>query len=193
MILINTSITGAFMKTFDAPKDENGKPYWVPIVVKNRDYLVGFTEAYRLLANIYSVPLSELSKTISSDRFNDVLFDGSRIKDISKKELKEKVRNMIFIPDREEHVENDGEVYEQNLLTVECEHCGMFYSFKNCKEIPDVSTDCQICGRKLIIYTDLDDEDIEYEGEGQEVIENIVNEIHQAFFNDGDKENDNEI
>lgn len=175
-----------FMKKFDMPKDENGNLYWIPIVIKNKDYLVGFIESFRLMATVYDVPLSELGKTLSSDRFNDVMLDGTRIKDLTKKQLKEKVKDMILQPDRSEHIENDTDIYEKSVLTIDCTYCGMFYSFDTYEEIPEESCDCQICGKKILLYTGVNDNEIEYEGTDAD-IEGIVQEIHEELFNDGEE------
>jgi hypothetical protein len=183
---INTYITNeVFMSKFELPRDEDGKLYWVPIVVRNKDYLLGFIDSYRLLASLYDIPLSELSRTVSSDRFNDVLYDGTRVKDLTKKQLKEKVKEMLLMPSRNEHIENHSGLYEENILTLDCPHCGMFYSFKNIKDIPEETSKCVTCGKVILLYTNTYDEDITYEG-GKERIEEAVNDIHKDIFKNGE-------
>jgi hypothetical protein len=170
------------------PKDENGKIYWIPIVMKNKDYLVGYIEAYKTLSIIYEIPVSELHHTLSSsDRFNDVLQDGTRMRDLSNEELKNKLKEMISVPNKGGHPENDEELYKDIILTIDCVHCNMFYSFKKIEEIPDESLNCSTCGKTLILYTNLNEDEIIYEG-GRDQIDKAVKEITKELLKE--KEDD---
>lgn len=175
------------MKKFESPLDENNKPYWVPIVTKNLDNLKGFLHAYTMLAEIYDLPLEELNKMLSSDRFNDVLYDGSRVRDLSDVELKKKIQKMIFVPDRESHIENTGEIYTENILTVDCVNCGMHYGFDNANYLPEENFDCSCCNRRLIHYTNLDDDEFYYDGFTKDQINDIVTELHKDFLKGDDE------
>jgi transposase-like protein len=176
------------MKKIDLPKDENNKLYWIPVVVKNKDYLVGFIESFKSMAVIYEIPLTELDKMFCSDRFNDIMKDGIRIQDLTRNELKEKVKNIILQADRSEHIENDTDLYENNYLTIDCPHCGMFYSFSEIEDIPNENFKCQTCGKTILFYTNLNDDEIEYEGKRSDVLEQVVQEIHRELFKSEDEE-----
>lgn len=174
------------MKKLELPKDKNGKLYWIPVVVKHKDYLMGYIDSFRVLSTLYDIPLNDLNKTLSSDRFNDILQDGSRVRDLSKEQLKEKMKSIILQPSREEHIENDTSLYEDNLLTIDCPHCGMFYSYEETEDIPDKTTKCVTCGKIILLYTDIDDSEIVYEGK-PDMIEEVVKDIHNDFFRGEDE------
>jgi ribosomal protein S27E len=140
-----------------------------------------------MLANVWDIPRSELTKVISSDRFNDVLQDDSRIRNLSKKELKEKIKGFMLEQNKDdEHQENDESLYKDYLLTVDCMGCGMFYSFTHHNEIPNEDFCCGTCGRTLIHYTGKDDELFEYEG-NQPIIDEVVKEIQNEIMGDDEK------
>lgn len=180
------------MKKFETPLDSEGKPYWIPIVTKNLDYLKGFLHSYILLAQIYGLPLAELNKMISSDRFNDILYDGTRIRDISDKELKEKVQDIVYAPARNLHIENTGKIYEESILTVDCGGCGMHYSFIDENVLPAGNFDCSCCGRRLIHYTNEDDATFYYDGYTKDQINDIVSELHKDFLSTEDDDSGEE-
>ncbi len=172
------------LKEFNPPKDKDGNIYWIPVVAKNRDYLLGYIDSYKLLASVYDVPLSEISKTISSDRFNDILSDGTSISGMTKEELKEKVKNIIFKVDRSDNDENDESIYDEYLLNLDCS-CGMFYGFKEYKEIPFKNMACPQCGKLLIYYTYMNDFDFEDKNK-KEILEEIIAEINDDIISDGE-------
>jgi len=153
---------------YNAPKDEYGKEYWVPIVVKNKEYLVGFilsqiifkdiiTEAMQSETNNPNIRLNvDIIEELSSGRLNDVLLDGRRESTLTNVEKQEFLQTIISqkvseYSNKNEHVENK----KQNLsiLNIDC-LCGYgYYSWKNVKDIPDTDFKCQCCGKYLIQYT----------------------------------------
>lgn len=171
------------LKIFKAPVDEKGKPYWVPIVVKNKEYLIGYLECYRTMCASHGLNPDDLIVALGSDRLNDILPDGSKIKNLTRIELKRKVKDMMMKPVRDDHPENQDDLYMDNALAMGCKNCGMFYLFKEHEEIPENDFACSCCSRELIIYTETYDDDFDYDGEeGQ--IEEIVSEIQKELLGD---------
>ena len=73
---------------YDPPKDKNQKPYWVPIVAKNKDYLIGFLDGVHIALDMLDASFIGLQIALGSDRLNDILPDGRRISNLSKTEFK---------------------------------------------------------------------------------------------------------
>jgi len=166
-------------KYFNSPLDENNNPYWVPIVTKDKSYLLGFINAYRFVADLHGMPPSDLIIALSSDRFNDIMIDGSRIHKSTKKQLKEKFKKWYYDEDREsDHSENDENILDEYFLSISCPNCNMFYAFKNDKEIPDVDFKCATCGQTLISYTYESDDYFDFDGDAS-MVEEIVDEINK--------------
>jgi len=154
----------------------DNKPYWVPIVVKNKDFLVGYIKGFNLIKEIIedsarkldmNLNFGDIELCLDSSRFNDITEDGRYERDLSRNELEEyyksaiqKKINRISI----EHPENGGNVFNDNVLTVEC-NCGLgIYSYKHYDDIPDKPVNCQVCGKKIIDYTQYDDSEFEFDG-----------------------------
>lgn len=137
--------------------------YFVPVVVKNRDYLVGFLtalDAFSLGSSKIDMVLSE-----SSAKFNDVLPGGLRRRNIS---LEDQIGIMIDYRMKMSAVEDfenleELEAREDKFLEINCE-CGNYYSFDSAEQIPSSSLKCDICGKHLIDYTNRNDADFEYDG-----------------------------
>jgi len=163
------------------PKDKDGKEYWISIVIKNRDTLVGFLEAFKNFCKFYEIPTAtDVNVIISSDRFNDVLPDDSRMRTYSRDELKEKILSMIGKEqERSEKEESDGYLLQDNILNLDCNTCGMFYSFDNSREIPEDDFECQ-CGRKLIHYINVDADSVKYDG-NESFIDSVMEEINEEM------------
>ena len=158
---------------FNPPLDENKNPYWIPIVVKNRDYLLGYIHGYNFISEMTGTTLKEMHISISSDRFNDILSDGSRIQNLSRVELKEKIRNFY---NNSEHPDNADDILEDHLLSLSCS-CGIYYTFDGKDEIPEKDTCCSTCNKSIIEYTHRDDDCFEYDGE-QGDVEAIIKELN---------------
>lgn len=139
------------------------RDYFVPVVVKNRDYLVGFLtalDAFSLGSSKIDMVLSE-----SSAKFNDVLPGGLRRRNIS---LEDQIGIMIDYRMKMSAVEDfenleELEAREDKFLEINCE-CGNYYSFDSAEQIPSTNLKCDICGKHLIEYTNRNDEDFEYDG-----------------------------
>lgn len=145
----------------------NNKPYWVPIVVKNRDYLIGYLKGVLLLEDILSDSLKMLGLKLNLDiidlfldssRFNDIIEDDRRESEMSTDEKKKFLINLInekIHKLNNPHVEN--QIHYGDILNVDCK-CGLgFYSWKKEKDIPKKDFKCSVCGRLLIQYTGHDD------------------------------------
>lgn len=153
----------------------NGKKYWVPVVVKNKDYLAGYLEGMSLMGDMIidslqkngiEINTNEIELFLDSSRFNDILKDGRRESELSDTEKKKMLYEIIeekMTRVKEHHVENNIE-NDDSVLSIEC-LCGYgFYSWETVYDIPDKKFDCVHCGRRLIDYTKKDDYEFEYDG-----------------------------
>ena len=154
--------------------------FWIPIVIKNRDTLIGFLEAFKNFCSFYDIPSSsDVNVIISSDRFNDILPDDSRMRNYTREGLKEKILVMIKKEEeRGEHEGNSEDILQDNLLNLDCSECGMFYPFTNSQMIPKENFCCENCGRQLILYTKKDADEIAFDGD-EEIVEKIMDEINK--------------
>lgn len=159
---------------YKAPTIDN-KVYWVPIVAKNRDYLMGYIKGCQ---NVEDIILDSLNNAgmdlkglhidlcLDSSRFNDVLENGLRESDLSREEINryyEKLIKQKFERVTEKHPENEAGILDAYFLTVECP-CGLgIYSFQR-NEIPDKQFKCAECGRIIIDYTGHDDFEYDFDG-----------------------------
>ena len=167
-------------KYFNTPLDENNKPYWIPIVVKDKSYLLGFINAYHFICDVrgYEGDKIELEMALGSDRFNDVLTDGSRIKNLNREQLKKKIKKIYFDNETNNHPENSEGILNQYYLSFSC-NCGMFFAFKEENEIPEEDFKCVTCGRTLISYVHENDDYFNFDGivgDVDKIIEEINNE-----------------
>lgn len=153
----------------------NKRPYWIPIVCKNRDYLIGYLNGIDLveftLADIFKqlkidFNFKDLDLFLDSSRFNDALEDGRR-----EHELGEEEKKNLFIKMFQNNLNNmsNNEYKENNtkyndVLRIECV-CGLgFYGWKEYDDIPAEQFTCSECGRVLIDYTGNDDYKYEFDG-----------------------------
>jgi len=150
------------METFNAPIDQYGTPYWVPVVVKNKDWLVAFLYGYNsangqvnaaCTAGGLDVTFEITNLPINSMRYNNILPNGRDISKMSDIEI-EKYLNTINENEMSKlnssHPENKT---NKAILNVECT-CGLgFYSWNSENEIPNESLKCSNCEKYLIIYT----------------------------------------
>lgn len=168
-------------KYFNAPLDENNKPYWIPIVIKNKDYLIGFMNAYDLVCDLHGFNRKEIDISLSSDRFNDILLDGTRMQTLSREELKKKLRILFYSHINATHQENSADVLSDDFLSVSCT-CGMYYSFKDENDIPLEDTKCTTCGKYILMYTNMNDSEFTFDGESgdiNKIIKELNNEIER--------------
>ena len=159
---------------YNAPLDDEGKPYYVPVVAKNRDYLVGYINGMEtsksLLSEIFEqmgldMDLDLVEVILDSTRFNDVLETGQRESEMTDDELKEYIYSVVENVTTQidsDNVENN--VGYDQVLSVECT-CGLgFYSWDSIVNIPHESVKCSNCGRYVIHYTGVDDYFYEFDG-----------------------------
>jgi len=161
------------------PKDETGKEYFLPVVVENKAFLKGFLLAYNILASTQNLSLKNISVCLSSIRFNDILFDDTRIGDLSRPQIKEKLKVMIGLLESE-HPDNDDTIYDDYVLTLSCNGCGMFFGFDSYASLPEEDFSCSCCGRKLVLYTNKQDDVFEIYDESK-VIVSIMGEIFKEL------------
>ena len=156
------------------PTDHSGHEYYIPVVVKNKDYLMGYLSgiecAKDLIEDIMDkfdvdVDLGSVDMFLDSSRFNDILENGKRESDMSKDELKA-YRMGVFqeILERMSSKTPENDVDDDRILKVECT-CGYgYYSWKSYKDIPSSNVKCSNCGNILIDYTNMNDYEFEYDG-----------------------------
>lgn len=162
-------------KRFKAPT-KNKEAYWIPVVVKNKDYLLGFLISHKINMLIDECHPFNIFRTLSSDRFNDILPNGERIKNLTDEQLKGRLIDIIIRNSiHETHPENDYKIYYDNLLNITC-FCGMPYNFKDEKDLPEESIKCPECKRFIIYYTGCSDDKFFYTGD-RERLEKVMAEI----------------
>lgn len=151
---------------FEAPVDEYGNPYWIPVVAKNKDWLVGCLYGYHSCGvqinsamNLNGIDLNfQITEfPINSYRYNNILQTGQDSSKISTKELEEyfnNINNQTMMRTAVEHTENQVPI---SFLKADCT-CGLgFYSWENEQEIPDTNFKCSNCGKLVILYTNIDE------------------------------------
>lgn len=176
---------------YKPPRIEN-KEQWVPIVVKNKDWLVGYICGVQFIQSLIENSLEEngveidfrgLDLCLDSSRFNDVMEDGRRESECTDNEIKkyfEKIIEEKISMIKDHHPDNEA-IFDDCFLKVECV-CGLgIYTFKDSKEIPETQFKCSICGRVVIDYTEKDDEEFEYDGDSSNRVSLISEEITKNF------------
>lgn len=166
------------------------RDYFVPIVVKNRDYLVGFLnalDAFSLGSSKIDMVLSE-----SSAKFNDILPGGLRRRHIS---IEDQIGIMIDYRMKMSAIEDpetleERELEEDKFLEINCE-CGNYVSFDSAEDIPHTSLKCDICGKHLIDYTNRNDTDYVYDG-NIELHLDFTDVLEMFMEDDGDDEESEE-
>jgi len=187
------------------PPKVNNRSQWVPIVVKNKDWLVGYISGINLIETLVINSLEEngininlrgLDLCLDSSRFNDIMENGKRESSCTAKEIKNYYKKIIqekIDMVEEEHPENNDKVFSDCFLEVECV-CGLgVYTFKSANEIPNHPLKCQICGRIIIDYTDHDDDEFEYDGDYVSRIDNIFKELNEKIENEDEDEDNDEF
>lgn len=162
---------------------------FVPIVVKNRDFLTGFLRAL----NHFEIGemKTDTILSLSSARFTDMLPGNVRRRNV---EIEEQIQVMIdyrmSMMSHEEGVEEvsseDFEFEDGPLLELNCE-CGNYVKFETEKDIPKTSYRCDICGKHMIDYTNREDSDYVYDGDLEKHIE-FADVMDMVFGNDDDED-----
>lgn len=161
------------------------KDCYVPVVAKNKDYLVGFLDALFVLSPIVQVD----SILLDSMRYTDFLPNGQRRVDLEEEEIAEILaehKKSLHVKENgiEKEVEDTHNITDEDVmcykyLEVHCT-CGNYYSFENARHISEHSLDCDLCGRRLIDFTDIDEREFEYRGDLEKMfIGTIVEEMEE--------------
>lgn len=139
---------------------------FVPIVCKNKDYLVGFLDC---VSNIQfeGDGALDLVLTLSSLRFTDYLPSGDRKSEVTKEQITEILteyrESMRIHEDGTSETEESSDIVEQPLLKLHCT-CGNYVEFMVEEEIPKTPYKCDICNKYLIDYTYRDTWEFVYDG-----------------------------
>jgi len=184
------------------PPEFKGNPQWVPIVVKNKDFLVGYISGLNLIQDLMldalensdiDVDLRGISLCLDSSRFNDVLENGKRESECSDEEIQKYYKDMVeekINMVEEKHPDNTG--FENCFLEVECP-CGLgIYMFKTPDEVPEIPFKCQVCGRTVIDYTGYPDSSFKYDGKLKERKDYIMDNLIEKWENEHKRNNDDE-
>lgn len=133
------------------------RDYYVPCVVKSREYLIGYLDCLQSLSGVLSFD----PWIFESCRFNEILPNDEKRSNKSDEEISE-----ILIEHKSslEVKENEkDEVKEDIYFEVNCS-CGNYHAFYFPFDIPESTLKCEICERILIDYTGHYDEEFEYSG-----------------------------
>jgi ribosomal protein S27E len=160
------------------------KEYYVPVVVKNRDYLIGFLDAMAAISPIVDVDYTALD----SMRFTDVLPDGQRRRNLTPQEIIDSLdvsdsKNHITEPNQTKELEVDNIPF----LEVNCS-CGNYIKFEHPSELPKTTRKCELCGNVLIDYTGHDQDDYEYDGDQMKMM--IGFEIDEEYVDEDEDDDD---
>ena len=171
------------------PPEYDHHDQWVPIVVRSKDWLIGYVSGIQMIESLvinsleengFEINLRGIDLCLDSSRFNDVLENGKRESKCSKEEIKNYYNQIIeekIDSIKEEHPDNNAEIFSGCFLEVECV-CGLgIYMFKTPKEVPDEQFKCQICGRVVIDYTGYEDEEFDYDGNLNSRVSTIVDKL----------------
>jgi hypothetical protein len=164
------------------------KDYYVTVVVKNRDYLIGFLDAVSAISEEMEVDFTALD----SMRLTDVLPSGKRRRDLTPLEIMEDLATTI----EGTVVESDNVAYEeQPYFEVHCD-CGNYIRFNSPHELPTVTRKCEICNKVMIDYTGHDQDDYYYDGVEEKRLFGIDEETDiiflESLIDEKDDEDDSE-
>lgn len=186
------------------PPQIDNKAHWVPIVAKDRDWLIGYISGIQMIETLVletlkqngiDIDLRGIDLCLDSSRFNDILENDKRESECSKEEIKKYYKDMVeekMSVIKEHHPDNNNEIFSNCFLEVECS-CGFgIYTFKTPQDISDKPFICQVCGRTVIDYTYRDDEDFDFDGEITSRLDKITEEIEKNI-EDEVKRRQNEI
>jgi hypothetical protein len=152
---------------FPSPRNKNGKKYWIPIVVKSKEYLLAYLSGVLHVISTYEFPYNKIDLNLDSSRFNDIVdTEGTRAEEIDSEEAKKLLADppKNEMP-KEKHPENKDGILKPTLLELECPNCGNYFGFDKKEQIPEENLICNVCENTLIYYTHKDDEDFEYDGD----------------------------
>jgi len=156
-----------------SPKDEHGNPYYVPIVAKNKDFLIGYLKGLETAKDIIEevmesidikVDLGPVEIVLDSTRFNDLLENGKRESEMTDDELKSYFYDIMEeISTKLTETNSENGVFDNTVLKVECS-CGFeFKSWEDLEDVPETNFLCRNCGKILIHYTNVNEYEYEYD------------------------------
>ena len=159
---------------YDAPTD-NGKPYYIPVTVRDKSYLVGYLHSTALFKLILKegfqkmdveLDTSLFEHSLDSTRFNDIMVSGKKASDCSQKEINNYYQKLIDGKmERIKEPDPENNVFKDSILQLECAHCGFgFYNYEKVEEIPETNVTCQYCGKVLLHYTGHYDNEYDFDG-----------------------------
>jgi hypothetical protein len=159
---------------YNPPIDSKGKPYYVPVATKNRDYLIGYLNgietAKELIKDVMEsinidVDLGPIDVVLDSTRYNDILENGKRESEMTEDELKEYILDIVQdVTCKIDSTSEENNIDNDSILSLECT-CGYgFYSWKKFEDIPYETFRCSNCGNVIIDYTNVNDYEFEYDG-----------------------------
>lgn len=161
---------------YSLPEDVSEELYFVPVVFKNKDHLVGFVDGMFTILDAQGISIETHGNlpAMGSDRFNDILRDGRRIKDLNDTEFRDYVKEMV-----EEQMllndlsDSDSSEFKNGILDdfyfyVTCT-CGNFVAWNSADDVPENNINCDMCDRLLIHYTGHNDNEFEYDGTDRDI------------------------
>lgn len=132
--------------------------FYVPCVVKSKEYLIGYLDSLHALSDV----LSFSPWIFDSTKFNDYLPNDTRRSENSDEEIVEimnEFRESLSIKENEK-----DEIKEDVYFELNCS-CGNYHAFYYAYQIPESDFKCDLCDRLLIDYTGHYDEEFEYDGD----------------------------
>lgn len=156
---------------------------FIPIVIKDYSTLVGYCEAidfvrasyrnafntnnYDIIKNNTLIYHNSIS-ALSSFRFNSICFLGLNIDETKLDELEsyltEHYKEYLEFKQQIPIDEKTLPIWSENILSIDCPHCGMNHAFNDSEDIPKKDFYCTVCEEILIDYTDKHDYEFSYLG-----------------------------
>ena len=157
---------------YNPPKDENGTPYYVPIVAKNKDFLVGYLRGIAdgkdimkdVLESIdIKLDLGPMDVVLDSTRFNDLLQNGKYESDMKDEDLQKYIYDIVGeLTEKMTDDNSENNIKSENVLAVECVCDLGYYAWDSYDNIPEETLKCGECGKVLIHYSGDYDYDYDY-------------------------------
>ena len=158
------------------PVDEQGIPYEVALLGRNRDYILGVMDGYNGAVSILNEfdrvtavtlkrinhainPFSSMAVSAIYGHGEFITKEDTQIHHDFVKSTKEMIQNLIdnefdSMGDKIPH-EIELDIHKYPYLDLRCPHCGMVHSFEK-HEVPEVDMNCSSCGFKILEYTGVD-------------------------------------
>lgn len=182
------------LKFYSAPKDEKGNPIWIPLVIKNKDALIGFIDGVNITDSIYDVDRDSIFYSLSSERFNDTTQSGKRMRDMTGAEFTKHAQSLIQNGfDRAAAMSADNCGLDDFILTISCS-CGNFVGFSDTDSLPEKGMNCDLCGKVMIQYTNENDDAFVYDGisgRNNEAVFDVINSLEPVNEEEQDQPDDN--